>query len=292
MYYGSIGVAKVIGPSLWHTENIAIERTESVLKGRGKNLNMNKDEEQKIKEEEKEALERAEEKIADEATGSDAEESIAEKDDVEGSKAVDNEASEEEATAESGDTLTPSQGADQGESGKKAEKMLTQSQVNELVGRARQEGRESALREILEKYGVGSDEELNELFGKGQTYDDLDNDYQNQSKSYREAMAENALLKSGIDENRWQDVMLILGGKGLEVTPENIGKELETHPEWQKANNIAGNDGLKNAVLTETARNNTTSLEEKPSRLTKLGNEPSGDPKMTEEEIARALFGI
>ena len=55
-----------------------------------------------------------------------------------------------------------------------AEKMLTQSQVNELVGRIRQETRERVMAEMLERYGVSNDVELNEIFGKGQTYDDLD----------------------------------------------------------------------------------------------------------------------
>ena len=57
------------------------------------------------------------------------------------------------------------------------EKMLTQSQVNELVGRARQEGRESAMRELYGRYGVSSDEEMNDVFGRGQTYAALDDEY-------------------------------------------------------------------------------------------------------------------
>ena len=47
------------------------------------------------------------------------------------------------------------------------EKMLTQSQVNELVGRARQEGRESALKELYGRYGVSGDTEKKDAGGGG-----------------------------------------------------------------------------------------------------------------------------
>ena len=43
-----------------------------------------------------------------------------------------------------------------------------------------------------------------------------------------------ALLESGIDKDRFEDARLILRGKGLEVTAENIAAELATHPEWKK----------------------------------------------------------
>lgn len=121
--------------------------------------------------------------------------------------------------------------------------MFTQEQVNELVGRARQEGRKSAAQELLKRYGVENDDELNDLFGKGQSYEVLNDDYQTQSGEFRRISAENALLKSKVPENRWEDVMLILTGKGLDITPDNIMAMTETHPEWL-GNNVVGNNSI------------------------------------------------
>lgn len=137
--------------------------------------------------------------------------------------------------------------------------MFTQEQVNELVGRARQEGRKSAAQELLKRYGVESDDELNDLFGKGQSYEVLNDDYQTQSGEFRRISAENALLKSKVPENRWEDVMLILTGKGLDITPDNIMAMSETHPEWL-GNNVVGNNGIippqERVAPTATVQNN------------------------------------
>lgn len=183
------------------------------------------------------------------------------------------------------------------------EKMLAQSQVNELVGKARKEGRESAMKELMLRYGVNNEEELDSIFGRGQAYDDLDYDYKNQGQSYKDAMAENALLKSHIDESRWEDVKLILGGKGLEVNAENISALLPSHPEW---NGLVANSqiglGQENQILTEDMaqqmvdnqyQNAIASMNaKKPGVLKKLGNEPTAPSRAkTEEEEAAELYG-
>ena len=163
------------------------------------------------------------------------------------------------------------------------EKMLTQSQVNELVGRARQEGRESAMKELLTRYGVGDEAEMGEVFGKGQAYDSLNDEYTGVNASYKEVMAENALLKSNIDMSRWNDVKLILGGSGLEVTEENIAEMLPSHPEW-KANGV---------VSTFEENGNTAPEEPKKSVIRKLGSEVSKqEDGISEEEKFRKLFGF
>lgn len=112
------------------------------------------------------------------------------------------------------------------------EPRFTQSQVNELVGKVRQEARESALKQMLERYGVESEDDLNEMFGAGQKYGMLDEDYRGLNSKYSDVMTENALLKSQIVPDRWEDVKAILTTKGLGVTPENIAIEIATHPEW------------------------------------------------------------
>lgn len=146
-----------------------------------------------------------------------------------------------------GETQTPKEEEVETEVEEKVEEkqpespMFTQEQVNELVGRARQEGRKSAAQELFKRYGVESDDELNDLFGKGQSYEVLNDDYQTQSGEFRRISAENALLKSKVPENRWEDVMLILTGKGLDITPDNIMAMSETHPEWL-GNNVGSNN--------------------------------------------------
>lgn len=159
------------------------------------------------------------------------------------------------------------------------EKMLTQSQVNEIVGRARQEGRESAMRELYGRYGVSGDEELDEVFGNGQRYSDLDDEYRVQGDSMRALQAENALLKTKVDEARWGDIKLILGGKGLEITPENIEAEIPSHPEWRKAEGPEAGEAQ----------------EQEPTVLRKLGGEAKSaddDERENEQEQAMKLFGL
>ena len=173
-----------------------------------------------------------------------------------------------------------------------AEKMLTQSQVNELVGRIRQETRERVMAEMLERYGVNNDVELNEIFGKGQTYDDLDMEYQNQGNAYRSVMAENALLKSHIDPARWEDVKLILGGKGLEVNAENIEGMIATHPEWRGAVNEETGNKILSMEDAEKMASNKVIGGGKPATLNKLGAEASPVNEESEEDKVRKLFGM
>lgn len=178
------------------------------------------------------------------------------------------------------------------------EKMLTQSQVNELVGRARQEGRESAMRELYGRYGVSSDEEMNDVFGRGQTYAALDDEYNKQKESMVQLMTENALLKSNIDAARWDDVKYILKGKGYEVTPENIEAEIASHPEWRTASvatastNVEGGGavGGPNQPQPQPQQQQT---QQPPTVLRRLGSEATvKDDVDTEEDRVRNLFGM
>ena len=175
------------------------------------------------------------------------------------------------------------------------EKMLPQSKVNELMGIAREEGRRSAMKTILEKFGVDNDEELENILGRGQSYDILETDYNALDAKTKDALAENALLKTGIDDARWEDVKLILNGKGLDITSENITELLPTHPEWIKREE-------KKELTPDLAEEMQNGREvfakgktfKEPGILKKLGNDPS--PKSTSEEdedaIARKLFGL
>lgn len=252
---------------------------------------MLKEEKNEIKEEENEVIETNTDSVLEDESG---------------------ELVEDEVT---GDTLTPSQDEEEsGESNEEnivedgdgavevkepepepepepAEKMLTQSQVNELVGRARQEGRDSAMRELLERYGVGSDAELNDVFGKGQIYDDLNDEFTHQGNSYKSVMAENALLKTHISPDRWEDVKLILGGKGLEVNAENIEGMIATHPEWRSAE---GDNKLLTPEMAEDMLKHSgeNKVVKEHATIRKLGNEPSPEKQISEQEVVDRLFGF
>ena len=174
------------------------------------------------------------------------------------------------------------------------EKMLTQSQVNELVGRARQEGRESALKELYGRYGVSGDSELNDVFGRGQAYLTLDDDFKAEQSSNKALLAENALLKTKVDESRWEDIKAILGSKNMDITPENIEAEIPTHPEWRQTVVTA----QAQAQPQQDSLQPQAQAQPQQAVLRKLGSESTakdggnGDDEESEQERAMKLFGF
>lgn len=176
------------------------------------------------------------------------------------------------------------------------EKMLTQSQVNELVGRARQEGRESALKELYGRYGVSGDSELNDVFGRGQAYLTLDDDFKAEQSSNKALLAENALLKTKVDESRWEDIKAILGSKNMDITPENIEAEIPTHPEWRQTVSV------QQQSQAQQPQQDSLQPQQQPQPqqavLRKLGSESTaknggnGDDEESEKEQAMKLFGF
>lgn len=176
------------------------------------------------------------------------------------------------------------------------EKMLTQSQVNELVGRARQEGRESALRELYGRYGVSGDSELNDVFGRGQAYVTLDDDFKAEQSSNKALLAENALLKTKVDESRWEDIKAILGSKNMDITPENIEAEIPTHPEWRQI--AAAQPQQQPQAQPQPQQDSLQPQQQQQAVLRKLGSESTakdggnGDDEESEKERAMKLFGF
>lgn len=185
-------------------------------------------------------------------------------------------------------------GEDPGISEEEFEKVLTQSQVNEIVGRTRSEAKEKALREIYDRYGVNGDDELNGIFGKGQAYDALNDEHLRQGSQVKELLAENALLKTGISENRWADAKAILTSKGLEINQDNIMSELQTHPEWKGTNPEAPAQKVLTPEMAENMVEKTTDLKvEEPSVIRKMGIETPEKVRDTSEEDAfKKLFGL
>lgn len=174
------------------------------------------------------------------------------------------------------------------------EQTFTQSRVNELVGRARQEGRESALKELFNRYGVNSDEEMNEVFGRGQAYDGLNDEYSAVQSSYNDLRTENALLRSEVAPERYEDVKLILGGKGMDVTVENIAMMLPSHPEWKGStgvNEVNPNAGIAPQPATGLP-NGTPAPAQPTAQIRQLSTDATPEPVESDEDRAMKLYGL
>ena len=185
------------------------------------------------------------------------------------------------------------------------EKMLSQSQVNELIGNTRTETRDKTraevMNEIYGRYGVSSDDELNDIFGRGQNYDILNDNYAVQSSQLREVMAENALLKTGISESRWGDAKAILASKGLEVNQDNIMAELVTHPEWKAVPSMESGTPHNTQPLTpqgaeqivQNTRGPMTPHNGEPSVIRRLGENGESVPSAEAEDAKmKRLFNL
>lgn len=209
----------------------------------------------------------------------------------------------EENLVEKGETLTPSEveeivapkSEEENDIISMAEpkpRMFTQEEVDRLVGKTRIEAREKALNEMRGKYGVDSDEELDGIFGKGQTYDILDDDYKNTVSELKNVKSENALLKSKVIESRWSDVKAILGMLGLEITPENIAIQGETHKEWFGEPH-SEKDIIREKITSEGVGKMPTPTQ--PASLQAFGNEPqsvSARPSEDDDKKFARLFNL
>lgn len=156
-----------------------------------------------------------------------------------------------------------------------AEKMIPQSVVNELIGKTRMEARNKAREEYAseqrQRWGVESDDELDGIFGDGQRYSALNDEYGIAQKTITDLQTENALLKSQVSPDKWEDVKAIMAYQHLQVTPETIASLLPSHPEWAGAGKSIdaqpqGEGGFPQAPQQGDA---------KPSVIERLGGEPS-----------------
>ena len=200
-----------------------------------------------------------------------------------------------EAEAEEGGQVDPNLGIAESTT----EKMFTQSQVDEIAGKARKEGREKALRDEFARYGVNSAEELDELFGDAQRLSTLQEMYDADKKAWAEKDTQTtselatvkeriALLESGIDKNRYEDAKLILKGKGLEVTAENIAAELATHPEW-KAEQEKTVGQLPFKKSQEQAAEANPNPGQAPTQISVLGNNSADSGLEAETDYDKAM---
>ena len=147
---------------------------------------------------------------------------------------------------------------------------------------------------------------MNDIFGRGQGYDLLNDEYTSISDNLKSVSAENALLKSGVIATRWDDVKAILGSKGLDITAENIEAEIGTHPEWRNnggSNNSGSNDAMSTGTgnefspeMGEQFADNAIKAKmpepEKTGTIRKFGSNVPESKEGLEEADLRKLFGV
>ena len=187
-----------------------------------------------------------------------------------------------------------------------ATKTFSQSQVDEIAGKVRKETREKVLKDTLSRYGVNTMEELDDLMADAQRFATSKDDFAEKEAAWKQADEARsqellsvkervALLESGIDRNRFEDARLILRGKGLEVTAENIAAELATHPEWKKQEPTP----VEQAGLPFTKNPNpapASNPNEAPTTIAvpTLGNNSADNPQpeLSERERALRMFKV
>ena len=118
--------------------------------------------------------------------------------------------------------------------GAEEEKKFSQAEVDKIVADRLKQKESSDMNKVYDKLGIKSDEELESIVKKAQAYDGTKKVLDETSSASQKTSEELAFIKNGIDDKRYDDVRLILKGKGKEVTEENVKSELATHPEWAK----------------------------------------------------------
>ena len=146
-------------------------------------------------------------------------------------------------------------------------KSYKQSEINEMI-KKRLERQTSSL---WKKYGVASNEELDNLVKKGTTdYDELkkaNDDLMSQVNALTEKLS---FISNNIDPSREDDVRTYFKGKELAFSNEELVKALETHKEWRKV---------------EEAKNPTTTISTFGATRQDVVHQE------TEEEKKRRIFG-
>lgn len=120
---------------------------------------------------------------------------------------------------------------------------LKKSELELLKNNKFAEGARKAEKNILEKYGIESLEDLKKFKEQAdltkKEYETLKSTLEEKEKllSDRELelsknKAENYIMKQQVKEEYVEDLLAILKGRDLEYTEENINTLVEKHPEW------------------------------------------------------------
>lgn len=103
-------------------------------------------------------------------------------------------------------------------------KSFSEEQVNDIV--------KTRLGKLYDKYGAADSDELDKMIGESQAYEVTKQENIELSAQIAELKTSIALINSGVDKSRYEDVKSILKGKNLDINEENIKNELNTHSEW------------------------------------------------------------
>jgi hypothetical protein len=137
---------------------------------------------------------------------------------------------------------------------------LRQRILNSIVQRRVGETKQS----IYNQLGVKSEQELNSLLNKVKGYEELNGKFYAINTELSTLKAEKVAAASGVRNEKVDDLLTYLKGKGLEFTPENIQQAAQGHPEW-----LAQQEAVKPATIGKVGQQQqpTTSDIEKARNL-------------------------
>lgn len=214
----------------------------------------------------------------------------------------------EDVNAEIGNPVATESAPEMTDEQKSVERLFNQKELNDIVGQRVAETKERTLKGLLDHYGCDSQEALDSLVGDGQRFPMLKGELDDNKKSseariselensLRDVSSELALFKSNINPDRYEDVKLILKGKGLDITSDNIKNEMATHPEWENKpiiENAPANAGPAQSEPANAVMDQFEKIPENPepeSKISRLGNGKSGTASENEREEAFKYFG-
>jgi len=117
---------------------------------------------------------------------------------------------------------------------------LRQRILNSIVQRRVGETKQS----IFNQLGVKSEQELNALLEKVKGYEELNGKFYAINTELSTLKAEKVAAASGVRNEKIDDLLTFLKGKGLEYTPQNIQQAAQSHPEW-----LAQQEAVKPATI-------------------------------------------
>lgn len=136
-----------------------------------------------------------------------------------------------------------------GQTGKSSPATFTKERVNELM----QKRIERSHQAFFNRYGVKDMEELDALFGKAKSVDELKQKIEELTKSgtemqgkydeltnqNRELTKKYAFTSRNIRPELYSDIETYFKGKGLDINETTLNEELKTHADWcNKVGNV------------------------------------------------------
>ena len=161
------------------------------------------------------------------------------------------------------------------QTGKSSPAMFTKERVNELM----QKRIERSHQAFFNRYGVKDLKELDDLFGKAKSVDELNQKIEELTKGnadlqtrfddltnqHRDLTKKYAFTSRNIRPELYDDIETYFKGKNLDINEETLNEALKTHLDWYN----------------------------KPNNVVSLGNEnPGTTDEVSEREQASKLLGV